>query len=198
MKLNKLVLLLSTAMTLSIGTAFAADDGGDTPAPAPAPSTKVVNGGTVHFTGSLVDAACVVSTKSADQTVELGQYTLNHFKKVGDKSATVPFQIQLEDCDTSVATTAAIAFTGQQDTTSSDLLAINSAGDNANTASGVGIQILDETSKVLPIDGSKFSAAHTIIDGSNTLQFAAQYVSTSAKPTAGQADADAMFVLQYQ
>ena len=35
-----------------------------------------VNGGTVHFKGELVNAACAVSTASSNQTVELGQYRM--------------------------------------------------------------------------------------------------------------------------
>jgi len=50
---------------------------------------------------------------------------------------------------------------------------------------------------VIP-DGSTFSTAHKLIDGENTLNFSAMYVSTVAAPTAGQANADATFIMQYQ
>ena len=43
-------------------------------AAASAADPVIVNGGTVHFTGELVNAACAVSTESSNQTVELGQY----------------------------------------------------------------------------------------------------------------------------
>lgn len=193
MKLNKLVVAFGAVMAMSMGAAHAGDDNPTEP------TTTTVTGGTVHFRGSLVDAACAVSADSADQTVTLGQYTLHHFKNKGDKSAAIPFKIKLEDCDTAMASTAAVAFSGQQDAAQAGLLAIDSSTNgNTATASGVGIQILDEVSKPVSPDGSTFSTAHKLVDGENTLNFSAQYVSTAAAPTAGQANADAVFIMQYQ
>ena len=57
MKLALLSTATLSALTLSV-SAFAAD-----------PVT--VNGGTVHFTGEIVNAACAVSTESSNQTVDL-------------------------------------------------------------------------------------------------------------------------------
>ncbi|AYN30474.1 MULTISPECIES: type 1 fimbrial major subunit FimA [Buttiauxella] len=156
-----------------------------------------VNGGTVHFQGELVNAACSVSTKSADQIVKLGQYRTAAFTKVGDTSAQIPFTIVLNDCDTSVSTLASVAFSGQTDGTDPTLLAINS-GDNSTTAGGVGIEILDNKSQVLTPDGSTFSTAKTLVDGTNTLPFTARYKATAATATAGQANADATFVMKYE
>ncbi|HDR2162254.1 TPA: type 1 fimbrial major subunit FimA [Enterobacter cancerogenus] len=160
-------------------------------------ATTTVNGGTVHFKGELVNAACSVNTKSADQTVNLGQYRTAHFTKVGDTSTNVPFTIELNDCDPAVASTAAVAFTGQTDATDKTLLAISS-GSNANSATGVGIEILDTTSATLTPDGSTFSAAQTLIEGTNTLNFAARYKATAATTEPGQANADATFVMKYE
>jgi type 1 fimbria pilin len=189
MKLNKLAVVIGAVMTMAAGSAFAADA---------STSVVTVTGGTVHFKGSLVDAACSVSTDSADQIVDLGQHPLHDFKNVGDKSELRPFNIKLEDCDTTVASTAAVAFSGAVDSTNTDLLAIDATAGNGAGASGVGIQILDEKSEVVTPDGSKFSAPHTLIDGENILNFKSQYVSTAASPTAGQANADATFIMQYQ
>ncbi|MGW9797087.1 type 1 fimbria pilin, partial [Serratia sp. 121840015-2] len=36
-------------------------------------ATTTVNGGTVHFKGEVVNAACAVDAGSVDQTVQLGQ-----------------------------------------------------------------------------------------------------------------------------
>ncbi|PIJ49864.1 type-1 fimbrial protein subunit A [Erwinia sp. OLTSP20] len=194
MKLNKVAVIFGTMMIMSAGIAHAADGdggGGDK-------KTTTVSGGTVHFRGSLVDAACAVSSDSSDQIVTMGQYTLHHFKKIGDKSGSVPFKIKLEDCDSTVASTAAMAFIGQQDSVKKDLLAIDTGSGNTSTATGVAIQILDESSKALTPDGATFSTPHKLIDGMNILSFSAQYVSTSATPTAGEANADATFIMQYQ
>ena len=196
MRMSKLAVVLGAVMAASVGMAHAADD--NTNGGKNTGTVTTVTGGTVHFRGSLVDAACAVSADSADQTVNLGQYTLHHFKKVGDKSSKVPFKIKLEDCDTTVAGTAAVAFSGQQDTQKGLLAIDSSANGNTATASGVGIQILDDASKAVIPDGSTFSTAHKLIDGENTLNFSAMYVSTVAAPTAGQANADATFIMQYQ
>ncbi|MBJ2097896.1 fimbrial protein, partial [Serratia ureilytica] len=77
-----------------------------------ATAATTVPGGTVHFTGQIVNAACAVSAGSTDQTVNLGQYRTANFKAVGDYSGAVPFKIQLQDCDTSVSTQASVAFSG--------------------------------------------------------------------------------------
>jgi type 1 fimbria pilin len=161
--------------------------------------TTTVTGGTIHFKGKLVAAPCAVSTDSDGQTVKLGEYTTHHFKAAGTLGTLTPFQIKLEDCDTTTASTAAVAFSGRQDASNADLLAIDAgmSGDNKATATGVGIQILDEKSKVVVPDGSSFSSAHTLIDGENILNFGAQYKSTAAA-TAGDANADATFIMQYQ
>lgn len=63
----------------------------------------VVDGGTIHFEGELVNAACSVNTDSADQVVTLGQYRTDIFNAVGNTSALIPFTIQLNDCDPVVA-----------------------------------------------------------------------------------------------
>lgn len=73
----------------------------------------VVDGGTIHFEGELVNAACSVNTDSADQVVTLGQYRTDIFNAVGNTSALIPFTIQLNDCDPVVAANAAVAFSGQ-------------------------------------------------------------------------------------
>ncbi|WP_276528586.1 type 1 fimbrial major subunit FimA [Lelliottia nimipressuralis] len=156
-----------------------------------------VNGGTVHFKGELVNAACAVNTESADQIVTLGQYRTAKFTKVGDTTSNIPFNIELNDCDPEVAATAAVAFTGQIDATDKTLLAVT-AGDNDNTAKGVGIEILDSASSTLTPDGATFSAAKTLIAGTNTLNFTARYKSTAATTEPGQANADATFVLKYE
>lgn len=156
-----------------------------------------VSGGTVHFEGELVNAACSVSTKSANQTVQLGQYRTATFTKVGDTSALMPFSIVLNDCDPSVAVTAAVSFSGQADAVNNSLLAIASA-DNGSTAQGVGIEILDKTSNPLKPDGVVTSAAQTLIEGTNTLNFSARYKATAATTSPGQANADATFIMKYE
>ena len=156
-----------------------------------------VSGGTVHFEGELVNAACAVSTQSSDQVVTLGQYRTASFAAVGDTTAQIPFSIVLNDCDPKVAATAAVALSGQSDITNNNLLAVTSA-DNGTTASGVGIEILDNTSTALKPDGATFSTAQALVEGTNTLRFSARYKATAASATPGQANADATFIMKYE
>lgn len=190
MKMNKIILAMGAAMVLFTGAAHAdGDDSNTTPV--------VVTGGTIHFKGDLVAAPCAVSTDSSDQIVKLGEYTTHHFNASGIKGTKKPFQIKLEDCDTTTYTTAKVQFQGTADSSNAQLLAVDSglSGDQAATATNVGIQILDSASKVITPNGD-FSTANTLNDGENILKFAAQYVSTGVA-TAGQANADATFIMQY-
>jgi len=190
MRINKTLVEMAAVMALFAGTAQA------DPVPNP---TITVTGGTIHFKGKLVSAPCAVSTDSDGQTIKLGEYTTHHFSKRGVMGSLTPFQIKLEDCDTTIASTAAVAFSGRQDATDSTLLAIDAglSGDNKTTATGVGIRIKDEKTQAIIPDGKSFSTPHTLIDGENILNFIAQYKSTAAA-TAGDANADATFIMQYQ
>ena len=99
MKIKTLAIVVLSALSLS-----------STAALAELPTT--VNGGTVHFKGEVVNAACAVDAGSVDQTVQLGQVRTASLKQAGATSSAVGFNIQLNDCDTSVATKAAVAFLG--------------------------------------------------------------------------------------
>ncbi|MFW1802320.1 type 1 fimbrial major subunit FimA [Acinetobacter nematophilus] len=161
-------------------------------------ATTTVNGGTVHFVGELVNAACAVHTDSADQTVNLGQYRTASLAGVNSKTTPVPFEIKLVDCDPTIAATAAVAFNGQSATGNVNLLAVSAGGSNQTAAKNVGIEIADSTSKILAVDGSTFSTPKNLIAGDNTLNFSARYVSVPGGATPGQANADATFVVKYE
>ncbi|MCL2891627.1 type 1 fimbrial major subunit FimA [Brenneria tiliae] len=163
-------------------------------------ATTTVAGGTVHFKGQIVNAACAVSTNSADQTVNLGQYRTSNFAAAGAYSGKVPFTIKLEDCDTTVSTTASVAFSGSSDSSDNTVLTTsNISGGSSGAASGVGIEISDSKGTVLSPNGAVYSNAQTLTNGSgNTLNFNARYKSTLDAVTAGQADADVTFTMKYE
>ncbi|WP_320744182.1 type 1 fimbrial major subunit FimA [Enterobacter mori] len=162
-------------------------------------ASTTVQGGTVHFKGQIVNASCSVSAESSDQTVNLGQYKSSLFTSVGVRSGAIPFNIVLNDCDTLVAQSASVAFSGAVDANDPTVLSTSNLGGGAGgAAAGVGIEISDKQGTVLTPDGSTFSAPNTLITGTNTLIFNARYKSTAAIVTPGEADADATFVMQYQ
>lgn len=183
MKIKTLALVTLSALTMSSTAAFAAD-----------PVT--VNGGTVHFKGEVVNAACAVDAGSANQTVALGQVRTARLSEANKTSDAVGFNIQLNECDNSVYTQAAVSFTGPTiNSTNPTVLALQSSA--SGSAGNVGIQILDRTGSPLNLDGSTFSATSTLNQATNSIPFQARYFSTGAA-TAGIANADVTFRVQYQ
>lgn len=181
MKIKTLAIVVLSALSLSSTAALAA--------------ATTVNGGTVHFKGEVVNAACAVDAGSVDQTVQLGQVRTASLAQEGATSSAVGFNIQLNDCDTNVASKAAVAFLGTAIAGHTNVLALQSSA--AGSATNVGVQILDRTGAALTLDGATFSSETTLNNGTNTIPFQARYFATGAA-TPGAANADATFKVQYQ
>lgn len=165
MKIKTLAIVVLSALSLSSTAALAA--------------VTTVNGGTVHFKGEVVNAACAVDAGSVDQTVQLGQVRTASLDQDGATSSAVGFNIQLNDCDTDVASKAAVAFLGTTiDTNHTNVLALQSSA--AGSATNVGVQILDKTGAALALDGASFSAQTTLNNGTNTIPFQARYYAIGA------------------
>lgn len=176
------IALLATASFASAG-AFAAASG------------TTVAGGTVHFTGEVVDAACVVDTGSQNQTVELGQVKMSDLATKGAVANTKQFNITLDECSTLAASTAAVSFNGPVTAEDASALSVSSITTPGNAATNVGIQILSDGTVITP-NGGATGSKMTLVDGTNVLPFAAQFVATGIA-TAGAADADATFNITY-
>lgn len=182
MKTKTLAIVILSALSMSSPALLAAN--------------VVVNGGKVHFKGEVVNAACAIDAGSMDQTVQLGQVRTAKLAATGDTSSPVGFNIQLNDCDTTVSKKAAVAFTGTAiNGTNPTVLALQNSA--AGGATNVGVQILDRAGTPLTLDGVTFSADTTLNDGTNIIPFQARYYATAAA-TAGTANADATFKVQYQ
>ncbi|WP_411511975.1 type 1 fimbrial major subunit FimA [Escherichia coli] len=182
MKIKTLAIVVMSALSLSSAAALA--------------DTTTVNGGTVHFKGEVVNAACAVDAGSVDQTVQLGQVRTAGLKQAGAISAISALNIQLNDCDTTAAVKAAVAFLGMAtDATHTDVLALQSSA--AGSATNVGVQILDRTGAALALDGATFSSETTLNNGTNTIPVHLHRFSTRYA-TPGAANADATFKVQYQ
>ena len=165
MKIKTLAIVVLSALSLSSAAALA--------------DTTTVNGGTVHFKGEVVNAACAVDAGSVDQTVQLGQVRTASLAQEGATSSAVGFNIQLNDCDTNVASKAAVAFLGTAiDAGHTNVLALQSSA--AGSATNVGVQILDRTGAALTLDGATFSSETTLNNGTNTIPFQARYFATGA------------------
>lgn len=183
--MNKLI-ISSIALSLFSAATIAAE----------AAATPVaVNGGAVHFKGEIVSAACAVDAGSTDQTIRLGQVRSSKLTADGNVSSPVGFNIQLDDCDTTVANTASVAFTGSEVAGKSNVLALQATG--AGAATNVGVQILDSRSQPMQLDGTNFGSTISLTNGTNTIPLQARYIATGSA-TAGTANADATFKIQYQ
>lgn len=158
-------------------------------------ATSTVNGGTVHFVGQVVNAACAVDAASMDQTVQMGQVRTAKLNALGATGSSVGFNIVLNDCDTTVSTKAQVAFTGTTASNNNTALAVD--GSASGNASGVGIQILDRTNVALVLDGATYSAISNLNDGTNTLPFQARYIATSATVSPGNANGEVTFKITY-
>lgn len=157
-----------------------------------APVFSAVSGetSTVNFTGKVIQATCSLDTASKNQTVIMDDVPVNFFSGAGSYTSSTDFDIGLENCDTSVAQTATVTFSGS---TADDVTLETS--DIATTK--VGLQILQDGSP-LKLDGSTASAPVTLTDGTSSLPFAARYISMDDAPAAGDANATANFTLSYQ
>lgn len=182
MKKTLLSVLLPIA-TLAPSLSYAAD--GDGPAPIS------VNGGIVQFSGSIVNSPCSISTGSANQTVELGQYRASDFVELGDVSATKDFNITLKDCSAEAYTKVAVKFNGDTANGSKDKLAVNGG------AQGVAIQIVKD-GKPISVNNTDATDPINLVEGAdNNIYFQAQYVSIAKEVKAGAANAVADFYLNY-
>ena len=167
-------------------------------------ATVTTPGGEVHFVGEVVNGTCAVDADSVNQTVQMGQVRANTLAKQGDVGQNVGFNIVLKDCapgadgnDNTLPATAAIIFSGVtvDNTTNAKVLALQQS--SAGGATNVGIQVLDRSGQPVAFDGSTASASIKLNEGTNTIPFQARYMATG-QATAGTANADATFTVQYQ
>ncbi|EMY7928800.1 fimbrial protein [Klebsiella aerogenes] len=159
--------------------------------------TTTSSTGTIEFNGSVVDTACAIDADSIDQTVALGEVRSASIATAGAASTHVPFSIQLDDCDSTEATTASFAFTGQ--TAGSDDTVLENLYSGSDGATGVGVQLVDASGATVPVDGSTSStSALTVQDGTNIANFDAYMIATADGATAGSVHSTVTFQVTYQ
>ncbi|HAV1840565.1 TPA: type 1 fimbrial protein [Enterobacter hormaechei subsp. steigerwaltii] len=151
MKFSKIVVAMGLGMTLVSGMANAAASGAQ-------------GGGTVHFTGSIIDAPCSIHPDDVNKEVELGEISNKVLENKGN-STPVPFSIRLEDCDVSTLKTVTATWSGTADAADPSLFGI------AGAAKGAGVVLVDGSShEIKPGDTT---AATTLNAGSNEIQMSA-------------------------
>ncbi|NTX79281.1 type 1 fimbrial protein [Serratia proteamaculans] len=181
MKHTLLAAALATTAAFSFSSAFAAD-------------------GTVNFTGSVTDTACVVDMGGSNAlSVPMGKISKTSFGASGSLAGATKFTLKLKTCPT--ATTATVKFDGIAAGGDDKILALTGG---AGAATGLGIQISDKSGNVLPLATN--SVSYTLAKGdasvpandvTNDLDFTARYISTAATVSAGSANATATFSINY-
>lgn len=145
------------------------------------------------ITGTVTSASCTVETSSQTLTVPLPDILTGAFAQVGDTGEKKEFSIKLKDCDDGVSG-ATITFSGTNDSDNPDLLQITKG---TGSATGVGVEIIDETTDSAISPGQSI-ATKALTTGDNTLVYQLRYKSTLATVTAGSANAVMYFDLVYQ
>ena len=148
----------------------------------------------VTFTGQLLAKTCDITTGSKDQPVNMGTYDVNDFLNVGDVSGSHTFTINLEGCPTTTSTVYSSGVSANVQFTT--LLRLTSSADSAT---GVGIEILDSNDKIIAINSeSGFKELILNNNGDASLTFKLRYKSTQQNVHAGQANALLYFDIDYQ
>lgn len=153
--------------------------------------------GTVKFTGSIVKSTCTVNSTDANKEVFIGKYPTTAFSKIGDVTASKAFSINLANCDSGSYT---LRFDGPTVAGNPNLLAVSAA-------TGVGIEILDNNEKVLPINQTAdentawvtaSSSNTTTPNGTAVFNLKARYKSFNQTVTPGEANASSSFTIEYK
>lgn len=175
MKKNLIAVAIVTASILSAASAMAAD-------------------GQVNFKGEIIDSACeVVNSVSNPLDVTLGQVAKTAFTGAGSTAAATKFTLQLKNCPDSVVK-ASVKFDGAADAGDNNVLQLTQ---ETGVATGVGIQLSDASSAVLPLFTA--STSYPLVAGTavNNLDFVARYIATEDTVNAGPANSVASFSVNY-
>ncbi|EIM1057525.1 fimbrial protein [Salmonella enterica] len=195
--LNKITLAMAVAGMMVAVPAFATD----------IPANNA-GGGTIEFTGSVIEAPCSIVPESQNIQVKLGQVSNKTLKSDGLTSSPQPIDIKLTGCefdvtagqnppnpDLGLKSKVAVEFSGFTPVTGKKGVIPNVATDNK--AANVDIQLLD--SKQQPFDFDKqddVSMQQQLIPGDNTIHLWAQMIATGAA-TAGNVGATVTYKLKY-
>lgn len=162
--------------------------------------------GTYNFTlkGNATTATCGVEEGDANKYVTLGKTSTRFLKTPGDRGPRIPIPFNLSLCPAGVSVT--FTFSGQQDTVNNQLLALSNLND-PNTAKHVAIEISDNNYNRVPISKASKLSNETAnksrpfpvdANGKVSTIFYANYMATDGAATAGIANANAEFWIEYQ
>lgn len=145
-----------------------------------------------RLTGTVIVYTCGINISTADKYVDLGTWAATQIVFYGHGyTSFVPFNFQLTDCPPNAK--VFFTFRGTKDSTDSELLALKQT---ANSAQNVAIEIANDKGERIPV-GTRYFTTQVDDQGNGEAKFQARYRATKANPTAGEANADATFVITY-
>ncbi|WP_312073033.1 fimbrial protein [Atlantibacter sp.] len=159
-----------------------------------AKSKTALSEGTVHFIGSVVNAACTIDAKSLHQNVLMDEVKTSIFTSPGAWGNAKTFWIKLENCTPATSQFASVMFSGQADEKDPQVFHV---GFGADAAKGVGLGIFDDKNNLLIPNVSPVPS--TVLEqGETILFFTAKYRSVAPEVVAGNASASINFSVMYQ
>ncbi|EDU9604355.1 fimbrial protein [Salmonella enterica subsp. enterica] len=163
--------------------------------------------GTLHFTGSVINAPCSIAPGDEDIDVPLGQIANKVLEAGAGYSLTQPITIHLQDCDLTAQSgvvsgsgtvdypafsKVSVQFAGSADAKNADLYA------NTGTAQGVGIRLMDTMAGNVPLKANASSAEHGLTSGDNILKFGARLEKNGDAVATGTVAADVTYAMNYK
>lgn len=151
--------------------------------------------GTVTINGKVTDQTCKVSANSKDITVTLPTVGVGSLATAGTTAGRTPFTINLENCKAGQVS-AFFETGGNVDAASGRL-------NNTGNASNVQVQLLSDSSVVIPVLANAAQAPVTTKatvandDGSAALNYYAEYYATG-KAGAGDVATSVKYTINYQ
>lgn len=137
----------------------------------------------------VVANSCSIMTPTVN--VPLGEYRTSDFASVGSTTASQPVNIVL-DCNSGIKVNAVISSTAEASQAGTIALT-----QSADTATGIGVQLLDANNNPLAI-GTSLVAGTTTGKGNYNINWQARYIRTATAMTAGAANATATVTISYE
>lgn len=143
----------------------------------------------IQLYGNIIDWTCVAVADDVTKSVPLGRWTTKQLLHKSDTTPPVHFQLRLTGCPTGPVS---IAFRGISDPSDEGLLALNSG----SSAKNVAVQFMDQYKKNLPFKQTS-QTVQADENGNAVFNFYARYIAVADYPKPGTADADALFLINY-
>lgn len=147
---------------------------------------------TVNITGKVTNGTCSVSSDSIDKPVNLGSVPISLLSRGSASSPPVQFTINLENCG-AISHGVQVTFSGTPDENAPDYFKLSPD----SSASGIGIVIMDDTRRMISVDGTSKSYLITGGVATKSLIFYAKMAADGSALKTGTVASSATFTTAY-